>query len=307
MFFPYLRGKQYEILALRDLLPLLNASGRIVPIVEPVRASQNDNLVRIVEAGAPLLVIENPEKGDYRQQARQLRALLADRLSADNVTVGFLVKTETERSAIEAFMNRNVDRETAFVHFGSFADPEWLAGLDAKYNVFLEGRSSIGYRDRFPTGGRVILEDSFERRPRNEGYPPNEFYSDTHERFGEEGIGFGDFSIQGNYYTETGGQALAVAIHFVNREPSGELWVRHFLSDRTRGRGVDTPGKFREALRKTVRFINSSDNWLDTEGSEEFIDLNRREHFPGLGFVKKVSIKHHIELVDAVLAETRDG
>lgn len=34
---------------------------------------------------------------------------------------------------------------------------------------------------------------------------------------------------------------------------------------------------------------------LETEAIGEFRDLHAKGHFPGLGYVKKLSMKHHIE------------
>jgi hypothetical protein len=34
---------------------------------------------------------------------------------------------------------------------------------------------------------------------------------------------------------------------------------------------------------------------LETSAVKEFRDLHRQGHFPGLGYVKKLSMNHHIE------------
>src|SRR4051812_12709654 len=49
MYFPYLRGKQYELLALKERASLLGTSGSIVPVIEPVRAPDG-GLERCVDA-----------------------------------------------------------------------------------------------------------------------------------------------------------------------------------------------------------------------------------------------------------------
>jgi len=77
--------------------------------------------------------------------------------------------------------------------------------------------------------------------------------------------------------------------------------VRHFVSDRTTLRNVDTAGKFFEALQKAIAFIKSRQNWRMTEGCKEFLAMSDA-NFQGLGFVKKVSMKHHMQLLDGVLS-----
>ena len=37
MYFPYLRGRQFELVALRELLELDLISEKIVPVIEPVK------------------------------------------------------------------------------------------------------------------------------------------------------------------------------------------------------------------------------------------------------------------------------
>jgi len=39
MYFPYLRGRQYELIAIRELAEKGKLSKRIIPIIEPVKLS----------------------------------------------------------------------------------------------------------------------------------------------------------------------------------------------------------------------------------------------------------------------------
>ena len=39
MYYPYLRGRQYELIALRELLDKDLIGDKIIPLVEPVKAS----------------------------------------------------------------------------------------------------------------------------------------------------------------------------------------------------------------------------------------------------------------------------
>ena len=109
--------------------------------------------------------------------------------------------------------------------------------------------------------------------------------------------GFGDFLIVGNDYSETGGPAYTVAIHltFIDPEKDDEMYIHHFKSNRQ-----DTPkdpaGKFAEALDKLLTELQSPTNKIqETSAIQEFKSFHSRRHFPGLGYVKKLSMKHHIE------------
>lgn len=39
MYFPYLRGRQFELIALRELLEGKRISEKVIPIIEPVKPS----------------------------------------------------------------------------------------------------------------------------------------------------------------------------------------------------------------------------------------------------------------------------
>jgi hypothetical protein len=313
MYFPYLRGKQNEILALRELAPALAGARSVTAILEPARKGTNGSglkqITQIAASGVPIIIIENPEKGDFQSDHTPIRELFAGPLKLlPAVMVGFIVDSRTSASRVRDFMARHAERRIVFLHFGSVPDPQDLAALQERrgntaYNVFLEGRGSRSYMTSFKHAAPILLEDFFVRQVKNESYPAREFFTDFHKRHRVEGFaGFGDFLMVGNQYAESGGAAYAVAIHLTNREQADEIWIRHFVSDRTKGT-ADTPGKFLEALRKAVRFIRSSENWRMTEGCREFIALEKNQHFPGLGFVKKISMKHHMELMAGVLAE----
>ena len=61
----------------------------------------------------------------------------------------------------------------------------------------------------------------------------------------------------------------------------------------------DPAGKFQEALSKLVEWNKKKQ--IKTVAMKEFEDLYRREAYPGLGTVKKLSIMHHLELIGQYL------
>ena len=48
MYFPYLRGRQFELIALRDLLDKGVLRDKIIPIIEPVKLSST--LIKTIES-----------------------------------------------------------------------------------------------------------------------------------------------------------------------------------------------------------------------------------------------------------------
>lgn len=71
MYFPYLRGRQNELLCLRELLDAGKLSSKIIPIIEPVKFSSTlfSTLTKFIEMGHQVIVIRNPEVGSFRKES----------------------------------------------------------------------------------------------------------------------------------------------------------------------------------------------------------------------------------------------
>jgi hypothetical protein len=109
--------------------------------------------------------------------------------------------------------------------------------------------------------------------------------------------GFGDFLIVGDDYSEGGGPAYAVAIHltFIDPDQDNSMFIYHFISER-QDTPTDPAGNFAEALKDMVKTLDRPrSKVLETSAVKEFRSLHKQGHFPGLGYVKKLSMNHHIE------------
>lgn len=98
-------------------------------------------------------------------------------------------------------------------------------------------------------------------------------------------------------YSEGGGPAYAVAIHitFIDDSKDDVMYIYHFVSD-TKDTPTDPAGKFGQALNKLITKLNSGTSRIyETEAIKELRGFHAKGHFPGLGYVKKLSMKHHIE------------
>jgi len=75
------------------------------------------------------------------------------------------------------------------------------------------------------------------------------------------------------------------------------MFIYHFISDTTDS-PTDPGGKFLEALEKLNNAIETSGfNIFKSKACEEYQKLYKKQHFPGLGSAKKLSMQHHIELI----------
>ena len=185
-----------------------------------------------------------------------------------------------------------------------FRSPKALAQrlgdqLRTTEHVFIDDFCGKPYTRHFRGSRRVLVRDGF-RRQKNADYPDYERFSDLHVTYQEEGMsGFGDFLIVGDEYSEGGGPAYAVAIHITYIDPDRDdvMYVNHYVSI-SNSTPTDPAGKFRQALDKLIDDLDSGDsNIFESEAIQEFRELHRDRHFPGLGYVKKLAMKHHIELL----------
>ncbi len=304
MYHPYFRGKQYELITIREMAGLMAAS-QFVPIIEPVKESLGGlerTLKAVCDAGGRAVVIVNPHHGDLAEDGEGIAALLngAFRECAE-IEVGILLKEDTSVAEVQACLGRHADATIAFVHAGFTDSTSLLAALGERArqgrHLFVDPPSGKLYRRHFSGANRVLLKDGFNKR-RNADHPPVEPFSDLHVTYAEEGMnGFGDYLIVGDEYSESGGPAYAVAIHltFIDPDKDDQMFIYHFKSIR-KDTPTDPAGKFAEALDAMMKKLAEPGcKIFESSAVTEFRELHAKRHFPGLGYVKKLSMKHHIE------------
>ena len=304
MYHPYLRGKQYELITVREMASLMKEAG-FCPVIEPVRETLSGlqkALDAIVEVDGRAIVVVNPLHGELSGAGEPLTQLLRGQfLNLHGISAGVLLTQKTTVDQALASYGAHSGHAPAFVHAG-FTEAKLLADRLAPptkdtCHIFIDRFCGKLYQKQFKGARRVLVKDGFEKK-RNRDYDPIERFSDLHATFTDEGMdGFGDFLTVGDDFSETGGPAYAVAIHltFINPDLYNEMQIYHFLSQRQ-----DTPkdpaGKFAEALDRMITTLNRPDSHvLETKAVTEFRDLHKQRHFPGLGYIKKLSMNHHIE------------
>ncbi len=303
VYHPYFRGKQYELITIRETAPII-AAADFRPIIEPVReslAGLHKALDAVVDAKGRAVVIVNPHHGDLSDAGDPLTKLLQDKcLDLPNISAGILLKhSVTLDEALECYETHE-DHNPVFVH-ADFTDAKGLAEKIGKLtkddcHVFFDGFCGKLYQKHFKGAHRVLLRDGFKRR-RNADYEPVEPFSDLHVTYSDEGMnGFGDFLIVGDDFSEGGGPAYAVAIHltFVDPDQDDAMMIYHFVSDRQNTPNVPA-GKFAEFAKMMKKLNAPNSKVLETEAVKEFREFHKAGHFPGLGYVKKLSMNHHIE------------
>lgn len=300
MYFPYLRGRQFELIALRELLQNGVLSERIIPVIEPVKLSST--LIKTIELYGneerKLALITNPIVGNFMSDIKEIKneklkyAFSINCKKNKNILYTSILKSN---SNVETFIKNHtnnimticINKDSLSVYEANFSD------LDVAYNL-IPDESSFRRKIR---QNRVILEEKFNKQDRNNDYimMDDEPFSEDHLYYKDDGyVGFADYSVVGKDYSDTGFAPYAVAIHIVYFDTDKSLRIKHFVSD-SNDDISDPAGKFQEALSKLIEW--NKDMRINTIAMKEFQNLYEREAYPGLGTVKKLSIMHHIELL----------
>ena len=319
MYFPYLRGRQNELLCLRELLDAGKLSSKIIPIIEPVKFSSTlfSTLTKFIEMGHQVIVIRNPEVGSFRKESGDMIKNI-EKESDEK-------KKEKIRKTLEGYKEvwNNSQIQKAYLVDDDVISMVREKKLDAKdvviinikkgnYRYYEEyGEEIIGKYTVVPKGGDfediieddiIILEDSYRKAKRNIDYieNPDELFSRNHIVYKKRGfVGFSDFSMVGNDFDESGFAPLAIAIHIMYFGNRDELKIHHFVSESNESIS-DPARKFEEAMNKLVNWENF-DIIPKTIGLDNLIECYNIGKFPGLGVIKKYSLMHHIQMMGEYL------
>ena len=319
MYFPYLRGRQNELLCLRELLEKDKLRGTVIPVVEPVRCNSTFfiTLKRFIEADRDLIVIRNPKVGkffsDYEEMKKKIDKEIDDDkkrkmqftleeyqslLKDPHIIRAYLCDAGTVTRCLEGGLTVE---DIVLINTGNDTFDyyeENAARLAARY-TFIPKDEDFKETVR---GASVVLEDCYAKAKRNIDYieSPDESFSRNHLSYVKRGYkGFSDYSIVGNTYEESGFAPLAVAIHILYFGRKNELRVHHFVSDSNENIS-DPARKFEEAMNKLLKWSDFS-IIPKTRGLQMLCEYYSEGRFPGLGVIKKCSIMHHLELMGRYL------
>jgi len=308
MYYPYLRGKQFELILLRENAELL-AQNSFHPIIEPVKENLK-SLLRTIEIliqnGVSCTIIINPLAGKKPIETSLILNELTTNevLGNDFVSLGYILNPNSKLSDLTALLRHWSDLNFSLIHYG-FTNSDQIAPAISEFenierHIFIDGYAGKLYQRHLKKNGieRILIRDGFKSQIKNSLYPQSEHFSDLHITFPDEGMdGFGDFLIVGDDYIETGGPAWAIAIHLTYLKSDSDMFIYHFVSDQTNS-PTNPGGKFLEALEKLVKTINNPKSGVYiSKACIEYNHLLYQKHYPGLGYVKKLSMQHHLELI----------
>jgi hypothetical protein len=308
MYYPYLRGKQFELLALREFADSYFDNCLVFPVIEPVKNSFNSMKIainKLQEKNISFALILNPQVGDMFHKTEQIESELVELLTDRyKWTPAFIVNT----NAVGILGHI---RDKAYKHVMLICEDsvdtnnpifDELINLPEVHTVLInaDNRSLKRKLDRI---NKVVVrfDDKFKPQKRNADYLeiPEERFTEEHCYYEADGfVGFSDYTVLQSDFTEGGRLPYAVAIHLTYEKDEEEVWVRHFVSD-TNDDNTNIQGKFGEAVEKAVRYFERLP--YSNNSIHELSTYYREGQYPGLGILKKVSIKNHLELMNGIL------
>lgn len=308
MYSPYLKGKQNEFLALRDLVDQLSdlQKQNVLPIIEPVKRQSRDAITAFTAmkgANWPFALVLNPRVGEFERGDNDYFALVQGCLNdcREKWVPAFIL--ENNENVLDRI--RQYDFDNVMVILPKLEDVEpWLdliKGDFVRYVVLCDGDSIPLLRKVQRIGEKTIIrmDESFVAEQKNAAYAKNldHRFTDKHTYYKEfKYNGFGDYTTLPSAFISGGVSPTVVAIHLTYNKNQDEVWIRHFLSDPDANSNSNVQGKFFDAANQINEFFQTKPNDKDY-AVQALIDFVNNKHYPGLGAIKKWSIIHHILLM----------
>ena len=301
------------MLALREFASQNANNNKIIPIIEPVKETFNSLKTAIevmFKQGLRFALVLNPNDGDFKKSLKTYNILqeipsLLEKGNLDKWIPAFLhIDEERINTTIEDNQLTNV-----MLIFKNCIDSgkesifQFLSSSAIKYivNGDASTRSVVRKLNLLSDKSIIRLDNCFNEQPRNVDYIEidEEPFSEEHLYYEIEGYaGFSDYTTLPKDFIDGGMLPYAIAIHLTYKRKEGEVYIKHFVSD-TNFDNTNVQKKFFEAASKVKTFFESRES---TEAINDLIKLVNDKKYPGLGVIKKLSIRSHIELINSLFS-----
>lgn len=306
MYFPYLYGRQSELLAVSSMLKDHRSLDKLFPIIEPV-LSKPSGVIKVLEAyqkkDQRIGLVVNPNKhqlGSVSGLKSWRDKVLPVALANDKVMPVVRCETSVTPALVKKIIAYFGNREIALAYVSAMipdaAFVEFASLEKVRFHIVLDEDKEHRRYELLPQDKKVHIEDGFKRLARNADYGSADFFSRQHRTFKRKGLfGFGDYCSIGRGLAVGGGMAAAVAIHAAYLDERKDIYVEHFVSDDTDRSVGSLAEKFLQAADKLVDAAKARPKEF---GSNFALDLFNDHvvfsHFPGLGKSKELQIAHHL-------------
>lgn len=300
MYFSYFRGRQYDLLALKDIAEQRCLPPNIIPIIEPVRDIRvlPQTVAAFMAANHPLVVIANPTVSDYVLTQQKLHDW-HEWANDPNLIVGHILTPTTLPDDVTPSTDQptlliahHYDELVAVQHAGWLETPTYLLVPPEARVRQLVSRSSISLFDH------AWLPD----HDQTYANLVDGFFSDDWvlaDLLGYQGVS--DYTIGGHYYSEHGYPAKAVTLH-LTYFAGEQLRIHRFVSD-DRTDFSHPKEKFFQAVAKLAAWLPQQPTAVQTPAAKQLAAYHEQQHFPGLGVVKRLSLVHHLQMMAAYFTQ----
>ncbi|BBU99005.1 MULTISPECIES: sce7725 family protein [Providencia] len=309
MYFPYLRARQFELISLRELATSGIVNNKVMPVLEPVKSSFSGlNLACNIfqEKNFKAFLIVNPCCGEIAGDRYDVLNYLKE-LNGETYLPAFIY-TDNSNYILSCIDKYNLEN-CLIVCLDKFSDEEQLKELSTRDEIshlmLLDPNKYRGL-DKYMKLldiNYIRLDDLFEKQQRNSDFLDIAAHKFTEEHlyYKEDGYqGFSDYTILPSDFVDGGSTPRAVVIHltYPKSEVTNEVWISHFTSE-SNDSIENVQGKFAEATKKAITFCDSLP--LDNIAIDELRKYFTDKKYPGLGTVKKISIKNHVLVINELI------
>lgn len=321
MYFPYLRGKQFELLALRELSTELQGNFNFTPIVEPVKQTLTglkSTIDSMLKKELNFALVLNPYEGDFK---RGIGTNLLEKIpclrqfpefwipafifhTANIDSIEYMIRTENLNHVMAIFPEPINTQDSRLTDFLNTSPIEYIVVPNGDYRTEIMNLFSMFQEKNF-----IRLDNNFKGATRNADYilQEDELFTEQHLYYkADHFYGFGDYTALPKNFTEGGMIPFSIAIHLTYQKADRVINIHHFVSDTNEDRS-NIQGKFFEAVQKIKAFYEGAKSPMPTSAVKELIQLITEPRYPGLGYLKKLSIKNSIQLMNRILNSKNEG
>jgi hypothetical protein len=308
MYYPFLRAKRFELSLLKELVTDGVMDDVTVPVLEPINGVDNSlksaNEFFTKNDFHPYLII-NPKFKKLNDGVITdfLEHYWANQIGCFNPAFIYNDNEKYIYNLIGKYDLTNV----MLILLDNFTDNKELRDLclnsSVSHIMLLNSENNINLSRFIRETGKISirLDDMFQKMNANAEYLPIQAkkFTEHHKYFGEQGFdGFSDFTVLPKLWVDGGQSPYAIVIHLTYIGVNNEIWIRHFTSE-TNHSSENPQGKFAEAARKATSFCEK--NNINNSAIKILNEYYSKNLYPGLGMIKKISIKNHLIVVSDYL------
>ncbi|MCL2414255.1 MAG: sce7725 family protein [Bacteroidales bacterium] len=308
MYYPFLRGKQFELLALRDFVEFNSGSFHVFPIIEPVKETFNSMKLAIQKMKEKSLIfglVLNPQVGDIINRTDLIMRELQNELSDQTCWCPVFFVKDNFSVIAQKITDYNFQNVIIFYEGGDVQSQEFntFFSLTQISKVIITDSRTVKRKLLSLNKELILMSDSFNQQAKNKDYlhVPEESFSEDFAFYQQEGfVGFSDYTTLPKSYIDGGLLPFAVAIHLTFKKNEEQIFIGHFVSNTNDDR-TNVQGKFGEATEKAITFWDKQ-QLPRTKAIEKLSEYAKNAQYPGLGMVKKISILNHLELINSTIS-----